>query len=168
MGATPNLGLPYPENTDPLANMAAAIQALASAIDSGSGGAWTAYAVAWTGTVSNPGLGNGALAGRYRQVGKSVQYSIELTFGSTTTLGSGAYVFSLPVPARFGANLAPLGQAYLRDNSAPANAMRYALLITATTIQLLTEAGGSGATNAVPWVWAVGDRIVITGRYEAA
>lgn len=33
MGNTANRGLPYPENTDPLANMAAAVQALANALD---------------------------------------------------------------------------------------------------------------------------------------
>jgi hypothetical protein len=33
MGNTANRGFPYPENTDPLASMAAAIQALANAVD---------------------------------------------------------------------------------------------------------------------------------------
>lgn len=58
MGNTARLALPYPENTDPLANMAAAIQALANAIDASNwplykgykfGGALTAGAnIAWT------------------------------------------------------------------------------------------------------------------------
>lgn len=33
MGSTANLGLPYPDNTDPLANVAAAIQSLANMLD---------------------------------------------------------------------------------------------------------------------------------------
>lgn len=33
MGNTPNLALPYPEDTEPLGNMSAAVQALATALD---------------------------------------------------------------------------------------------------------------------------------------
>lgn len=40
MGNTANIALPYPENTDPLANMAAAVQALANAIDAAHPAKW--------------------------------------------------------------------------------------------------------------------------------
>lgn len=45
MGNTANLALPYPDNTDPLANAAAAIQSLAEAIDAMDTG-WVATGVA--------------------------------------------------------------------------------------------------------------------------
>lgn len=39
MGSTAKLALPYPEDTDPLANMAAAVEALANALDDAVNGA---------------------------------------------------------------------------------------------------------------------------------
>jgi hypothetical protein len=53
MGNTANLVLPYPENTDPVANMAAAVQALANAIDAAHPAKWKRGAV--TGTADANG-----------------------------------------------------------------------------------------------------------------
>lgn len=57
--------------------------------------AWTTYTPTWSGPTP-PTLGNGTLTGRYIKIGRTVTVSIILTVGSTTTLGSGAYTYSLP------------------------------------------------------------------------
>ena len=57
---------------------------------------WASYTPTW-GVLSGsaPAIGNGTLTGKYRRVGDSGYYQIALTFGTTTTIGSGVYTFSL-------------------------------------------------------------------------
>jgi hypothetical protein len=57
---------------------------------------WSSYSPSWTAATTNPSLGNGALTGRQKTVGKRCDVKIELTIGSTTTVGSGQYSFSVP------------------------------------------------------------------------
>lgn len=59
--------------------------------------AWTAYTPVWTATSVAPTLGNGTDAGAYRQTGKTIDFRISITFGTTTTFGSGNYRLGLPV-----------------------------------------------------------------------
>lgn len=59
-------------------------------------GGFISYTTAWTGTGSNPALGNGTLSASYQVSGTYVEVSIALTIGSTTTMGSGFWYFSLP------------------------------------------------------------------------
>lgn len=58
--------------------------------------AWTSYTPTWTGATTNPVIGNGTLAGFYQRRGDWLQVAIEVTFGSTTTYGSGLWYFALP------------------------------------------------------------------------
>ncbi|MFB7219333.1 hypothetical protein [Streptomyces sp. NPDC056227] len=62
-------------------------------------GAWTSYTPTWTAATTNPTIGNGTLTGRYIKVGRTVTVSLLLIPGSTTTYGSGVYLFGLPFPA---------------------------------------------------------------------
>jgi hypothetical protein len=62
-------------------------------------GAWNTYTPAWTAVTTAPAIGNGTLTGKYAVVGKVCHFTALVTFGSTTTFGSGAYTFSLPVTA---------------------------------------------------------------------
>jgi hypothetical protein len=57
----------------------------------------TAYTPVWTQNSVNPSLGNGSIAGRYIQIGKLVVAGGTLTFGSTTSTGTGLWIISLPV-----------------------------------------------------------------------
>lgn len=69
----------------------------------------------WTPTLQSPGgvaqsLGSGATQiGRYRQVGKSVQFQCQWNFGSSITGPNGQLVFKLP-PGLAAANVSGLGQ----------------------------------------------------------
>ena len=62
-------------------------------------GAWVTYTPTWTGSGSNPSLGNGVLVGKYSKIGRQVTIHINLIPGSTTTFGSGNYNFALPFAA---------------------------------------------------------------------
>lgn len=55
----------------------------------------TNYTPTWTASV-NPTLGNGSLSGVYVKTGKRVDVQFQLSIGSTTTLGTGVWYFSLP------------------------------------------------------------------------
>ncbi|MFF1281044.1 hypothetical protein [Streptomyces sp. NPDC058299] len=78
-------------------------------------GAWTSYTPVWTGSTTNPSLGNGTLLGRYQKFGRTAVVHINLTPGSTTTYGSGSYNWTLPfVSANSGASL--IGNAMLLGN----------------------------------------------------
>lgn len=77
---------------------------------------WDTYTPTWTAATTNPALGNGTLVGRYRRIGRTVLCRIHLVAGSTTTFGSGALRFGLPLQAATtGANLPQGGAAKLLD-----------------------------------------------------
>src|SRR5262245_32215669 len=59
----------------------------------GGGSTGVSYTPIWTGTTTNPTLGNGTLTGSYIRVSKIVHYRIDLTVGSTTTPATGIWVF---------------------------------------------------------------------------
>ena len=50
----------------------------------------------WLGATTNPVIGNGVLTGSYSRDGNTYTLRINLQVGSTTTLGSGEWSFSLP------------------------------------------------------------------------
>lgn len=53
----------------------------------------------WTAPTTNPVIGNGTWAAEYCQINKLVIARYRLTMGSTTTYGTGAWRFALPVTA---------------------------------------------------------------------
>jgi hypothetical protein len=68
------------------------------------GGAWSAYTPTWTSTGTAPTIGNGSIVGYYQKIGQVVNVRIEWAWGSTTSLGTGFYVFSLPYAGLSGAS----------------------------------------------------------------
>lgn len=55
-----------------------------------------AFTPTWGSSGTAPALGNGDLRGTYQRNGTMVFATYQLTIGSTTTLGSGSYTFTLP------------------------------------------------------------------------
>lgn len=123
--------------------------------------AWTPYIVNWTGAGANPAIGNGTLNGAYRIVGKTVDFRIYLQAGSTTTYGSGLYSFNPPFPAKGGAPQSASG--YINDISA---ASRWNISMSLIPTPRLLINSGSGVQSTVPFTFATGDEIVVTGTYE--
>ena len=129
--------------------------------------AWTTYTPTWTGSTTNPSLGNGTLTGRYKTIGKTVFLQIHFGAGSSTTFGSGHWKFSLPVAAHSGAAVV-MSATYL-DNGT----QWYAGVVTteydSNTSYVVPITVSSGAVNStVPFTWASTDSITICGSYESA
>lgn len=168
-------GLVYPSSGDHtriwehLQNLATSIEtALDTLLPPG---AWSTYTPSWGALTTNPVLGNGTIAGRYRQRGKTVEMQIKLTFGSTTTVGSGTYTFGLPVP--FAASSSLLLPARYFDSSTSVRSMGMSYGSSGASIVLAVHGSATngalgGVTNSSPYAWANGDTIEVGGLYEAA
>lgn len=139
-------------------------------------GAWTSYTPAWTSNGTAPAIGNGSLTGAYSQVGKTIHFRLDWTVGSTSTMGTGVYRWSLPVAAKslstnHGINIG----GYMEDAGIRAYAPLGARMASGstTTFEIMIWAIGSNASAStvdynVPFTWGDGDFIRIYGTYEAA
>lgn len=136
--------------------------------------AWTAYTPTWTATSTNPVLSDGTITGKYRQIGKTIEFYAQITMGGSTTFGSGAWIVGLPVAELTSVKWAFSGMA--RDVSTSQNFPAKALSSVAApagTVQILCDSTTAGATlrsvsGTVPFTWAVSDTLYIAGTYEAA
>lgn len=136
--------------------------------------AWTA----WTPTLTGITLGNGTLACRYKERGKSVEAIFQLTAGSSTTIasiGGAASTFTLPKSAVSSLlTKAAIGQNSLYDSSSAISYIGVTTLESATTAGLnVGYASGSylfqgTLFDTVPVTIATGDKITATLLYEMA
>lgn len=149
--------------SDWVALSSAAAMALAVA----AGAAWQAFSPTWSGSVSNPSIGNGSILGRYNQVGKTVSFRIQITMGSTTTYGSGVWGLTLPAPPSDN----QVASAGYIDSSATLRFAGSAWLTTGSGIFRLmppADGGAAGVTGANPFAWATNDLLLVNGTYETA
>lgn len=127
--------------------------------------AWEPYTPTWTSSGTAPAIGNGSLGGAYMKVGRLVFWRVAMTIGTTSTIGTGVYTWSLPpfaaTPMAGYAN----GRATIVDQSAGARFNRDVLL-TGTGFNLVSEAGAV-VTSGVPMTWASTDFMLASGFYEA-
>jgi len=139
------------------------------------GAAWQSLGAtyaAYTPTYTNITLGNGTNNFRYAQVGSLVHAYGQLTFGSTTVMGSNPKI-SLPVTAKLGNNLYTNNISYV-DTSTTDQFVGAGYLDTTTTVLFkLPQVTGSflfhanvGASQ--PFTFATTDIINFNFVYEAA
>lgn len=136
----------------------------------GTGWAWQAYTV----TLTNITLGDGTKTAKYIQIGKTVFYTINLTFGSTTSIG-GAARFSLPVTSvNYGQYKTLLGSLVAYDSSTTIAYSGDSIFYDTNTVEAnvidttSTYASGTSVTSTVPMTWDVNDELEIIGFFEAA
>jgi hypothetical protein len=130
-------------------------------------GAWSSYTPTWTGTGSNPAIGNGTLAGLFRLSGRTVHFTVYVLMGSTTTFGTGNWSWALPVTST--ASNEGFTFAVFYNDTGTGEAAAIARLASTTTVRAFGLAdGGGGFTSTSPITWANGDSIRISGAYEAA
>lgn len=138
------------------------------------GGAWTPYTPTW-GTLSGtaPVIGNGTLAGRYQQIGKTVNFYAQITIGTTTVMGSvTSWTLSLPVPALVVSSLRQIVPGRVFDSS-PSNAyMATGHIDSPNEMALDTQSSTTPGTDPMhqgfPITFASGDTVHFSGTYEAA
>ncbi|WP_030333835.1 hypothetical protein [Streptomyces sp. NRRL B-1381] len=134
--------------------------------------AWTAYTPAWTSSGTAPSLGNGNVSGRYMKFGRTVHVVITLTWGSTTTPGSGNLSFSLPAaaasafPGTLNATCTTTGTVNFMVGAAPLGNGT-----SSTGTIWLANPGTTGDWNA--WAaggptLAAGDIVRVYGTYQSA
>ena len=131
--------------------------------------AWTSYTPTLTASTTNPTLGTGSTAeGFYCQIGKSVFWRANITFGTASVnAGSGFYFISLPVTAKAAGFLTPMGSFVAEDVSTGTRYMGAAAYDNTTRVAMQRNAAGAfQATD--PMTWAASDYIRIQGVYEAA
>jgi len=132
------------------------------------------YTPEWTGNSSNPSIGNGTIVGKYKIIGKTCFFEIKIVMGSTTSFGSGIYYVTLPVQKStdYANNVEIVGTASL-DNIGVATYMGIVTInnsVSTNRIEIRSYAGGAGGalssvTPTVPFTFADGDGIYISGMY---
>jgi hypothetical protein len=132
-------------------------------------GSWTSY----TPTLGGTGwaIGNGTAVGAYIKIGRFVSFRARITSGSTTTYGaSNAPTISLPITAV----TVPTDLNLRIFDSGTGSFIGIANLLNSTTLICYAMAtGGSYAsfaeiTSTVPFTWATGDQLIVSGVYESA
>lgn len=160
MGTTP-LGIAYPDASSPIANLQLHLKQLADSVDAILGGPWSTYVP----TIAGITIGNGTVVGRYRAVGKTVDYSVTIVLGNTSSV-TNIIFFSPPVAPRSMQDRSPVGAVVLGDASTGARRIWFAA--GGGTSFAINDSSGAVASNTNPWTWATGDFIEVRGTYEAA
>lgn len=125
---------------------------------------WDTYTPTWSATGSAPSIGNGSIAGRYLQIGKTVLWRASFYFGSTTNYGTGFYRFGIPDDLDWN-EFDACGQGTVVDTSTGDIYGYTAAYALNDKVRLYGNAGEKvGATS--PITLATGDRIIITGMGE--
>lgn len=118
----------------------------------------------WVPTFSNFTSTSAVTYASYAQVMNLVFWSLSIELGPSSVM-TGTFGFSPPVPVANGAWTA-LGSGYCWDTS---NSTRVVSVVRASTQNLVyvwTDSGG--VSQAVPFTWAQGDRISLSGFYFRA
>lgn len=144
-------------------------------------GDWIDYSgtFALTGSTTNPTKGNSTYLARYTYLTPhTVAVAIHITIGSTFTVGSGFYLYSLPVTPADLSGYGAVGGAWLFDTSpGPVyscvcrfDSSSGKLLVQYSSQDGTTTSGhaisGGNQTNAAPFTPATGDEFRLSIIYE--
>lgn len=135
---------------------------------------WFSFVSAWSSSGNpQPSLGNGTLNARFRMEGDDLTLLLRLVIGTTTTLGTNNWSFTLPVAARTDNSLPYLGQAITRRPGVqnfpsfvkvPSGATTLTFFIP--THQIVADI--DNLTPAYPIAWAANDYLEVHVRYRTA
>lgn len=120
----------------------------------------TSYTPTWTQSSSNPTLGNGSLTGSYLRIGKFMMVRVSLTLGSSTTLGSGRWLFSTPVTID---QNSPFGTGNAND----VGTAIHMLFVhpESTTKTAMRNTSGTLVDNTSPFTWSPASGDTLTFSY---
>jgi hypothetical protein len=130
-------------------------------------GGWTT----WTPTFTNFTLGNGTLTARYQKIGKTVNYYLEVTLGSTSSV-TGTIIFTYPITPS-SARQAGQGNATMGDSGVQGYigaiggwSATQGFLVALTTSG--SYAGEAQTSATVPFTWTTNDFFFLSGTFEVA
>jgi hypothetical protein len=131
---------------------------------------WTSFTPTFTGTT----VGNGTVSGKYVLIDKTCHFYISLITGSTTTIGDTTITFPVAA-ASTAAAVGAIINCQLEDvGVGPTLGMVISVSNTTTTFRIssfLTSGTYPTAyvfSSTSPFNWVTGDRMYISGTYEAA
>lgn len=120
------------------------------------------YTPTWTGSGSNPAIGNGSIVGAWSRDGNNVTVSITVTMGSTTTYGAGSYSFGLPFPAAKNS----VGQCHI-SSSGVGYYTAIPLVSALASVFAMYIAGGSNLVGpTLPVTFKANDVITVSFTYQ--
>lgn len=132
---------------------------------------WTSWSPSWTATTITT-LGDGTLIGRYKRIGVTVFVFMRLTWGTTTSGGTGSWSFSLPFEPQFTSFCMPT---LCYDNSVAQPYPSVARTTTALGSPRIYRIGAHNSTGAIgnvsathPFTWASSDVLTISGTYTTS
>lgn len=128
---------------------------------------WPAYAMNWRAITADPGIGNGSIVAKTIQVGKLTFARWVVTMGSTTSYGTGAYIFTLPFTVNQPAQTVVSGSGMLYDTSAQLQYM-FQPYVNTDQASVIFTASGNRLTGSAPVALATGDIISGSVIYEAS
>lgn len=115
-----------------------------------------AFTPTWSATSVNPAIGNGTLTGFYVRNGATIDVTVELVTGSTTTYGTGTYFFTLPAPTKtvFGGNAfgEDVGTQYIFGACFGGSDFGDAF-------RIVDQTSNNQWGTTVPMTWATGDKL---------
>jgi hypothetical protein len=126
---------------------------------------WTTYTPSWT-SATPPAIGNGTRVGWYKQFGKTVHFKALFTFGTTTTYGTGAWVFGLPVAPH--ANMEGIPFSFLGVQGASRVVGLGSYQTADSGIVVYNSSGNTLWQSGSPVTWASTGTVRMSGTYEAA
>jgi hypothetical protein len=125
------------------------------------------YTPVWTGSTSDPLIGNGTVEGFYTREGRTVTATATITMGSTTTYGSGLWRVSLPFTS-FASNPKAIGAVYMSDTGTIYRVGVAVLDGGSDSVYFLPDSGTDFVKSTVPFTWASTDILSFTISYTAA
>jgi len=133
--------------------------------------AWTSYTPTWTASAGTPAVGNGSLTGAYRRIGKTVDFRMLLTAGSTTTYGTAGAYWAFGMPALGNCNGLYVFAVRLLDNGFKEYMAVGAASNGGAFDMYQAGAGGTGygrLLNNSPFTFGNTDQLWANGTYELA
>lgn len=123
------------------------------------------YVPAWTADSTNPVVNDGSISGEYDIDGDWVSARVSLTIGSTTTLGSGNWRFSLPI-APVASSARRFGQARVFDTGANVLTGVSEILSGESVLRGQVDQSGNNFNSGTPIAWVAGDSAQLEIRYR--
>jgi hypothetical protein len=115
----------------------------------------------WTATITNPSIGNGSITFDVDIVGGMCFYSLNLVIGSTTTLGSGEWLFSVP----FTPTTSAIGSVYVLNSGVAYVTAVCKVSPSGTVIGCYADGSATGFNSTSPIAWNAGDELRLSIAY---
>lgn len=132
---------------------------------------WAPYTPSWKASVADPAIVDGAITGRFRRLGTSIEVNVTITMGASTTYGTGAWYVTLPpgCTARTVTNGYQTNGGMLAldtgTNSYPCDTY---VQSGGTNIELAYGSPWAAVSSTVPFTWGSGDVVTIDMTLELA